>query len=162
MLSECLIHNCQSAYSVASCQVVVTHSSHGGQLLHYTDVLKRNLKTCDSVLQHLRHHVPTIYARLETTVKPELPSSMSTVYSAKLVVQELGCLPTRGVTGRRTDTNDICQSTGHSIIWEIQFNPINARKLRWLNQKVWDMQLFKEIKKTKCKFKSGPKYVFFL
>jgi len=130
MLSECLIHNCQSAYSVASCQVVVTHSSHGGQLLHYTDVLKRNLKTCDSVLQHLRHHVPTIYARLETTVKPELPSSMSTVYSAKLVVQELGCLPTRGVTGRRTDTNDICQSTGHSIIWEIQFNPINARKLR--------------------------------
>jgi len=55
-------------------------------------------------LQHLRYHVPTIYAKLATVVKPELPSSVSTVYSAELadacMVQELGCSPMRGVTGK--------------------------------------------------------------
>ena len=83
-------------------------------------------------LQHLRHHLPTIYARLETVVKPELPSSVSTVYSAELadacVVRELGCSPTRGVTGRRTDTNDIRQSRrDHSIITPSRWIKFAAR-----------------------------------
>jgi len=45
MLSECQTHDCQSTYSTATCQVVVTLTR--ASYCSYKDVLKRNLKAYD-------------------------------------------------------------------------------------------------------------------
>ena len=99
--------------------------------------LKRNLKACDipaKSLESLAQDRPLWHttsrgaaAAFETLRTDHLrqardsrkASSVSTVYSAELadacVVQELGCSPTTGVIGRRTDTNGIRRSRrGHS------------------------------------------------